>query len=220
MAVQYKQMKVEELVNEILSGEINFRGIELPQGANLRNYEGFHEMQNYLMNQNPERNPIDLSNSNLIGLSAPTIYLPYSKLEGANLEGANLMGANLWRADLWRADFMRANLEGANLERADLREANLRGADLGGADLERADLERADLGGASLMRADLGGANLERADLDVADLGGAYFGGVKKLEKALNLPTAKFNNTCVTSEEKAILMNAQPLRDTRFNVYP
>ncbi len=181
MAVQYKQMKVEELVNEILSGEINFRGIELPQGANLRNYEGFHEMQNYLMNQNPERNPIDLSNSNLIGLSAPTIYLPYSKLEGANLEGANLMGANLWRADLWRADLMRANLEGANLM---------------GADLVEADLREANLLGTYLRKAKLIGADIR---------------GVKNLEKALNLPTANFYHAQVTQKEEATLRRAQPL---------
>ncbi len=144
MAVQYKQMKVEELVNEILSGEINFRGIELPQGANLANYEGFHEMQKYLKSQNLQESPIDLSNSRLIGLYAPTIYLPYSKLEGAN--------------------FWRAYLRGA-----DLRGSKLGGADLGGASLMRADLGGADLIGAELWGANLRGTNLRKALLDEAE---------------------------------------------------
>ncbi len=42
---------------------------------------------------------------------------------------------------------------------------------------------------------------------------------VKKLEEALNLPTAKFHNTRVNPEQQAILEKAQHLIDTRFSVY-
>ena len=80
-----------------------------------------------------DKEPLDLSGSNL----------RKANLEGANLEGANLLGADLFAANLENAKLQKANLQDANLTGANLEGANLLGADLFAANLFAASLRDA-----------------------------------------------------------------------------
>jgi len=149
MAERYTDMKGEEFARKILDGERNLPRIRIPTGFDLSGHDIFPELQDYLKKQDMQSHPLVLDNSQLIGIKAQGIYLPYVQMREANLREANLREADLREADL----------SGANLERANLERANLYGANLCEADLERANLS--------------GVYNLERA----LGLGSAVFGG-------------------------------------------
>jgi uncharacterized protein YjbI with pentapeptide repeats len=111
-----------------------------------------------------------------------------SNFRGANLGGALLAPFNktgfiehLWRTELVGADLSGANLAGADLTYTLIAFANLRGANLQGAKLRKADLSRADLTE----------ANLTGVDLSEADLDGAILTGVRGLDTAQGLATAR-----------------------------
>jgi len=120
MAIQLKYMEGKEFVRQALSGKIDFSQIILEEGFNLSGYEGFDELQKYLKKQNFIENPFVINHSQLKGVKAIGIYLPYVKGHVTDLEGAYLEKANL----------REAKLEGADLREAYLREAKLEGADL------------------------------------------------------------------------------------------
>ncbi|WP_285758429.1 pentapeptide repeat-containing protein [Nocardiopsis ansamitocini] len=141
----------------------------------------------------PEKNHVDLSNTDLQNANLFGANLQHARLVGANLQNANLRDANLQNAnlrdanlqhaylieaDLQHANLRDANLQHANLIEADLQHANLRDADLQNANLVGANLQNARLVGANLQNANLVGANLQHANLskaklDYADLRGA-----------------------------------------------
>jgi len=125
---------------------------------------------------------VSLAGAHLEGASLPEAHLERADLGGAHLERADLGGAHLEWAYLFGANLEGADLAGAHLERANLAGAHLEGASLLEAHLERAylreaHLERAYLGQAHLEGADLGGAHLEGASLRAAHLEGADLGG-------------------------------------------
>jgi len=130
MAIQLKYMEGKEFVRQALSGKIDFSQIILEEGFNLSGYEGFDELQKYLKKQNFIENPFVINHSQLKGVKAIGIYLPYVKGHVTDLEGAYLEKANLREAKLEGADLREAKLEGADLRGAYLREAKLEGADL------------------------------------------------------------------------------------------
>jgi len=131
MAIQLKYMEGKEFVRQALSGERDFSKTRLEEGFDLSGYESFDELQKYLKNQNLKENPFAIDYSQLKGVKAIGIYLPYVRGWVADLKGAHLRGADLGGADLEGADLGRANLWGA-----DLKGAHLGRADLGGADLK------------------------------------------------------------------------------------
>jgi hypothetical protein len=98
-----------------------------------------------------------------------------------NLSATNLRGVSLAQAHLERARLAQAHLEnastlaGAHLEEADLYEAHLEGATLYEAHMEGAFLIGAHLQGANLQRVHLEGALLRRAHLKEADLSDAVY---------------------------------------------
>ena len=194
MAERYTDMKGEEFARKILDGERNLPRIRIPTGFDLSGHDIFPELQDYLKKQDMQSHPLVLDNSQLIGIKAQGIYLPYVQMREANLCEADLRRAKLWEANLYGADLRRAILSEADLREANLREADLREADLSGANLERANLERANLYGANLCEADL-----ERANLS----------GVYNLERALGLGSAVFGGTFVTSEGETIIRKAR-----------
>ncbi|MEM4702983.1 MAG: pentapeptide repeat-containing protein [Candidatus Pacearchaeota archaeon] len=183
MVTQLIPMKGDELVKKILAGERNFSRIKLEEGFNLSNHESFEELQKYLINAGLYLNPIIIDNSELRGVVAKTLYLPFFRGREADLSGADLSEANLSGAYIWRA----------NLSRAYLSEANLSGAYIW-----RANLSEAYLSEANLLRAYLSEANLSRADLK----------NVKNLAKTFNLEHAIFCYTIVTEREKKIIEKA------------
>ena len=139
----YSKPKNSELITILQSGKI----------------EKFNEIK--------EKHPlvVDLSSSNLAGISIMGIDLQKANLQNtilmdADLEGANLRGADLELANLQNTILTDADLEGANLRGTSLRNANLVRVNFIDANLRGADLE-----GANLRGADLEGANLERTNL-------------------------------------------------------
>lgn len=113
---------------------------------------------------------LELSDTDLRGRDFSGVFMPESRLVGANLAEArfrntNLVAADLRRANLRHADLtsalaVDANFRDADLSHARLRGANLRGAVLAGADLYRADLVRADVDEMALSQARTLGAAL------------------------------------------------------------
>lgn len=99
---------------------------------------------------------IDLSDSDLSGVS-----LTLADLQEAHLVWSNLEGASLYHVNLLGAKLRQANLKGATL-----RNANLRGTDFLNANLSGADLSWSNLTGANLTGANLTDANLKNAVLD------------------------------------------------------
>ena len=116
MAIQLKYMEGKEFVRQALSGERDFSKTRLEEGFDLSGYESFDELQKYLKNQNLKENPFAIDYSQLKGVKAIGIYLPYVRGWVADLKGAHLRGADLGRADLWGADLKGAHLWGADLK--------------------------------------------------------------------------------------------------------
>jgi len=113
-----------------------------------------------------ENGRVDLTDSDLRGVT----------LQELHLDGADLSGAHLERADMRHAYLQGADLSGVYLEGANLSQAQLQGAYLPGAHLERVNLR-----GANLERANLRGADLKGADLVWASFGGADLSKVEGL---------------------------------------
>jgi len=137
---------------------------------------------------------LDLSRTNLSGVSLVSAYLSGANLMDADLSGAKLMDADLTDADLSGAKLWKANLTGANLSGADLWKADLSGAKLWKAKLKDARLWGADLSGANLWKAKLKDARLWDANLSGANLSGA------KLWDA-NLSGAKLRSANLTGAD-------------------
>lgn len=148
-----------------------------------------------------EAEPLDLSDTRLVGADLAEARLVGANLFGAELAHADLTGADLTGAELSYADLCRARmletrltradlsaamLDDADLTAADLREArvpgaSLRGAILHGTRLEGATLSESDLRGASMDEAALDGAYLSRASLRGATFDGAQLSGASLL---------------------------------------
>jgi len=192
----------EEFIKKILAGERDFKGIIL-QNFNLSGHELFQEMQNYLKKQDLEKNPIDLSESQLNEVIAIGLFLPFVQAERAHL----------WRADFSKAylaagNFKSAFLLGANFAQAKLRKVNFEKAYLFVAKFSEAYLFEANFTGAILEEANLEKADIKKVNFHETDLRNANLIEVKNLETVLNLAYAKFGNTKVTEKEKEIIEEA------------
>ena len=117
MAKKLTPMKREEFIKKILQGERDFSKISITY-CDLSGYSKFNEFNEYLKKQNFRRNPIDISDSKLIGLSALNIHLPFVQAKGTDFAQANLKGANFVRANFYGANFTEASLYKADLEGA------------------------------------------------------------------------------------------------------
>ena len=219
MAARLKYMAGREFVRQVSSGERDFSRMRLEEGFDLSGYDCFDGMQECLIYlQNHEANPLLITGSQLRGVKARGIYLPFVKGKGAsfrraelgevNFEGADLERADFEGADLEGAYFLRAHLEKAHFGGADLRWAYLEGAHLQGAHLEKAHLQGAHLEKAHLQGAHLQGAHLKRAHLKRADLERADLKGALHLKDALGLGTTHFLRTRVSKEQRAIIGKA------------
>jgi len=103
MATQLKEMKGEEFIKKILDGERDFSRVRLEGNFNFSAHEGFGEMQNYLKEQDLCSNPIDITSSEFINITAIGLHLPYVRGKKANLDRANLREAYLRAANLERS---------------------------------------------------------------------------------------------------------------------
>ncbi len=172
-------MSGNEFINKILSGERDFSNIKLEKRFNLNKHEGFVTLNDYLKSQtNLSDNPIIIDNSDLKGITARELHLPYISGKSANLRWAKLYKSNFEcgnfeGVEIRFANFIAVNFECANLYNAIFRSTNLRDSNMRYANLEGADISWANLEGANLERVNLEGANLERANLGWANLEGA-----------------------------------------------
>ena len=129
-----------------------------------------------------------------------------TKLQGADLKEAQLQGADLNSAKLHGADLSNAKLQGADLSNAQLQGADLRGAQLQVANLSNAKLQGADLMGAQLKGANLEGVQLQGADLASAEVWLVNFPADLANQSPAPLGLADLENSSLTSEAKAQLI--------------
>jgi uncharacterized protein YjbI with pentapeptide repeats len=192
MQVERKQLKGEDFIRRILEGEREFYGIELEYNFDLSGHELFGKMQDYLRKQYLAKYPIMINNSDLSGVKAAGLYLPYVKLEGSIL---------------WNSNFEHSILNFADFRNADLTYSDFRYTELDHADFQNANLQQVTLKHANLYFSDFRGANFDLTQLFGANLVLADLRGVRNLEKSLNLNCASFAETKVTPREEAIIRN-------------
>lgn len=230
MSTPLKEMSGYEFVQKGLAGERDFRGIHL-SGFNFHVDEGGRELQEYFKGQDFKKDPIDVSGSNLEGLCAFKIDLPYLRARGtllyeAHLEVPNLEGADFSGANLRNTHLSYANLEGAmmreailararlyrsNLHRANLYQTNLQTADFRWASLDSADMRYANAWGTNFEEATLDRADISHARVAYANLKGASIKGVKGLDNADEIEYAIFNNTRVGPDERKFVERMRTL---------
>lgn len=107
----------------------------------------------------------ELQGANLAGATLRGAFFEGAHLEGASLESTELQGASLTRAHLQGAVLDRAIAPGGSLAMSSLAGAVARGADFRGADFHGADLRGADLEGSRLSGADFHSAKLQAVRL-------------------------------------------------------
>jgi len=185
-------MKGEDFIRKILEGESDFYGIELEYNFDLSSHELFGKMQNYLEKQYLAKNPIIINNSDLSGIQARGLYMPYVKVAGSVL---------------WNANLQYSILNFADFRNTDLTYTNFKHAELDHADFQNADLQYVNFKHANLYFSDFRGANFDLAQLSGADLVLADLRGSRNLEKSINLQCASFVGSKVTPREEAILRN-------------
>ena len=113
---------------------------------------------------------IDLSYSNLSGLSFRKVILSQ-----ADFRGANLKNANFYQATLYKADFSGADISEAYIEESSLNQANLTKADLSKTRIDNSHLEDANLQDANCQKTHFQQTQLQGANLYGADFYGARF---------------------------------------------
>lgn len=129
------------------------------------------QLENTILKCN-DMDGVDLSDTNLRGVSMIWILLTGANLEGADLRETKLMGSWLNGANLKNADLRESDLRMVNLTDAKLNNANLKNADLSGSDLRMANLTDAKLNNANLSGVDLSGANMYKTNFRFARVDG------------------------------------------------
>lgn len=107
---------------------------------------------------------INLSYSNLSGLSFREVNLSQADFRGANLKNTRFYWANLFEADFSGADISEANIEESSLVEVNLTKVNLFKTSIAYSDLENANLQDANCQETNFQRTQLQGANLHGAD--------------------------------------------------------
>ena len=107
---------------------------------------------------------IDLSYSNLSGLSFRKVILSQADFRGANLKNTRFYRANLFEADFSGADISEANIEESSLVEVNLTKVNLFKTSIAYSNLENANLQDANCRETNFQRTQLQGANLHGAD--------------------------------------------------------
>ena len=107
---------------------------------------------------------IDLSYSNLSGLSFRKVNLSQADFRGANLKNTRFYWANLFEADFSGADISEANIEESSLVEVNLTKVNLFKTSIAYSDLKNANLQDANCQETNFQRTQLQGANLHGAD--------------------------------------------------------
>lgn len=118
---------------------------------------------------------IDLSGSDIRGLSLIPEGLTTAHLRGATINDCLMQSSNLCCADLKSTRLRSSVLDGSDMSGADLALADLTDASLRGCNLKEAYLFDTKLIGADLSNADLRGATILHTNLAYCTLNGARF---------------------------------------------
>ena len=212
MPEQRPYLSGEEWINEILEGEKDFSNTTIEDVFDATPH--IENLNSYLRTHNLRQNPIYLENSEIHGLTAPGIYLPflkgrksdfsYSTLSDAWLQGGDLRegkfervdfrGAKLWKANFWHAQMPYAdfhsnkNLYGIRLVGADCRHVLFSGADMKEAEVREAHFEYADLRRVQLDTEEEDGTTSKRREAFIINLNSAHFHQTKISSSLLWLP--------------------------------
>ena len=116
---------------------------------------------------------INLSYSNLSGLSFREVNLSQADFRGANLKNTHFYWANLFEADFSGADISEANIEESSLVQANLTKANLFKTDIAYSYLKDANLQDTNCQETNFRSTQLQGANLHGANFYGANFLGA-----------------------------------------------
>jgi uncharacterized protein YjbI with pentapeptide repeats len=203
MARTYTQMTGKELISKILSGERDFRNINLIC-SDLPNDPNYEQLKDYLLKADLKENRLRFDESRLLKLQAPGLNMVRTNFKNTNLGEANFKDTNLIEASFWETYAGTANFGKANLQSVDFRYADVQTTHFKGTDLTYANFTNANLGGSYFKEADL-----KKTDLGGADLRDANLVNVLNLDKAINLGLAVFENTKVTAKEKMIIKKAR-----------
>lgn len=165
------EMNGDEFVRKVLSGERDFRQIQLEKGYELP----VQELNAYLEKQDLMSNPLDLSYSKIGYARARNLYMPYLQAPGAEIWSCDFSGADFRESyfegsDLWNSDFSKANLRDSNLSNSNLRYARFAGSDLMDSRIISSTLWETNMRRAKLFMAVLRNSNLENSDFSEADL--------------------------------------------------
>ena len=136
----------------------------------------------------------NLTKADLRGAIFSEAELTESNLSDAKLEAISFSKANLYRANLSRASLLKAEFSGATISGADLTDAILSGVKLSGLDISGADMRGAILIGTILIETNLSRTNLSRANLTAADLTGA------NLSRAILIDTKLGNSNLIGAD--------------------
>jgi uncharacterized protein YjbI with pentapeptide repeats len=204
MVSELTNMKGEEFVTKILSGERDFRNIRLEEGFDLTGHARYREVYKYLMKEAAmepcsdmpgyvsrssnlplclKESPIDISNSELRYFKAGGLYLSWTKGINTDLSYSNLSGIYLDEAkihvrftELEDSDFRNANFYKANIDHTNLNGINFSGANLESAKMPSAFCETI-FDNANLRNIIFNMSKLEKTSLKGADVRGAEFVG-------------------------------------------
>jgi len=222
----------ESLLDRLLGGQCDFKGIVLERAFDLSGHPRFAELQERLR-RSADSGALDFSGARLTDLKARGWQVPGSIWVGAQLDGCDFSEAQFDLADLSRASLCRANLgrcalTGAtcveiNLESSNLEEAKLDGVNFWKGRLRNAIFHKAQLRDALLCEADLSGADFSACDLTKGNLWGAslegasfarallretQIKGVRELDKALGLSRARYRKCRMGRAERDHIVRA------------
>lgn len=144
-----------------------------------------------------EKQPLDLSYSDLRGVDLKYLDLSKAELTGSDLTGANLTGTILYEANLTGVNLTDTILLDVNFKYANLTEANLTSAKSFipyatlGVNFEYANLTSADCSNADLRSANFRGADLTNTNFTNADLTGATDADLSEAQKVQWKPSGQ-----------------------------
>ncbi len=190
MAENRIEMKGNEFVEKLLSGEKDFSRIHLEPFFALSADERFAEVLMTFTQVEMEESPIVLDNADCTGLDADGLCLPFLQAQGSCFK---------------RATFMDADLPSANFSEADFRYARFLQADLSSCNLQGADLRQADLNLAKLNQSQLDGADFAGSNLLYTNMQSVYINGVVNLDRARFVETVNFQFVQLSDRERTVI---------------
>jgi len=209
-----KKIEILEFIEKIIRGERDFRGISLIEKG-LSNNERFFELNKYL-EKNKEglrKEPINLSDSELLGFEARGIFLPYviaerTKFNEADLSYSYLRSGKFSDSIFYKSYFYKTNLEFSILERTDFSRAKLIRTKLLMTKINKSKLYKI-----YLYQSDLEGAELEDTDLSEADIIESEFRSI--YVKNTDFNKTNFKDTHFNWEDIILGKNLQEIRFNR-----